>query len=311
MAMVKDYKESPAVLAWELGNELEWIPPGIKPNSNVWDAVNALAEAIHHEDDRPVLTVCGGLNWNLSTLVKRAPALNMIGLNGYGNLAEGPAWLEKHGFEKPFFVTEWGPTGFWQVPNTDFNLPIEENSTQKADQYRRRYEEIILAHPGRCLGSYVFLWRQHQERTHTWFGMFDEQWRESEAVDVMRRMWTGAWPEHRAPQVSSIMVDGQAASASLRVPPGSTHRAEIKSSVEGGNPLTYDWEIISENVDFGYGGHGEKKPPAAGKVLSPMGAEIEFAAPDAPGAYRLFATVYDEHNHFAYDNFPFLVEAEA
>lgn len=187
---------------------------------------------------------------------------------------------------------------------------VEETSSGKAGRYLEHYERDIAgnAYPkGKCQGSYVFLWNQHQEQTHTWFGMFDEQWRESEAVDAMRYQWTGQWPEHRAPRIGHILVDKMDALTNLRLERGSQHLA-VLSGVDRQN-LTFAWEILSENVKFGYGGHGETKSQPVGGITDPTGPEITFCTPETPAAYRLFVTVYDQHNHLASANILFLVKS--
>src|SRR5690606_29070499 len=109
-----------------------------------------------------------------------------------------PEKLLEVGWKGAFAVTEWGPTGFWAMGRTEWDVPIEQTSTEKAKFYRKHYEEGVLGAPNRSLGSYVFLWGQKQETTPTWFGMFLESGTATETVDVMQKMWSGTWPEHRA-----------------------------------------------------------------------------------------------------------------
>jgi hypothetical protein len=61
-----------------------------------------------------------------------------------------------------------------EVPLTQWGAPIENNSTVKAGFYKERYQNSILPLKGQCLGSFVFLWGQKQERTPTWYGTFLE-----------------------------------------------------------------------------------------------------------------------------------------
>ncbi|PSQ79155.1 MAG: hypothetical protein BRD37_01015 [Bacteroidetes bacterium QH_8_67_23] len=310
LAMVRKYKDHPAVLFWELGNELDHVPDTGDPdagettvNWKVYDAVNELAKAIHEEDpNHPVLTVLGtGTPEKLGRLQRRAPALDLIGVNAYADIGQVEAWLEEYGWERPYVFTEWGPSGFWQVPQTDWGRAVEETSTTKAHLYRERYRSSIRG-PEQCVGSYVFLWQQHQERTHTWFGMFDAEGRASEAVGVMQHAWTGEWPDNRAPHLNTLIAGGRTAYGDLPASAFATDR--------DGDALRYDWEVLPENTNFGYGGQGETKPPPVSDAV-PADANqrrIAFTAPSEPGAYRLFAYVYDGNGHYATANVPFLVE---
>ena len=68
-------------------------------------------------------------------------------------------------------VTEWGTIGWWEVGKTDWGTPVEIHSSDKAEIFRRGYQEILAPLRGQVLGSYAFYWGQKQERTPTWFGM--------------------------------------------------------------------------------------------------------------------------------------------
>ncbi|WP_128548250.1 glycoside hydrolase family 2 TIM barrel-domain containing protein [Larkinella soli] len=315
MDIVRKTKDHPAVLMWALGNELDFIQANEKDHYNlrVWDAVNALTKEIHRVDpNHPVMTVVGSINAEkIQDLNRRCPDLDLLGINEYGDLDKIPSWLRRFGWQKPYAVTEWGPTGFWQVPKTPWKAPVEETSSVKADQYRKRYETAIRADRERCLGSYVFLWRQHQERTHTWFGMFDAEGLETEAVDVMHYEWTGRWPANRTPRLDSVRLNGRTAFEGIYLKPGQPNRAQVWVTDPEGDPIRYRWEILREGTSFPYGGNGEKRPPAIpGLIDQPDTARPSFRAPREEGAYRLFVYAYDGRGHWATANLPFFVRKE-
>jgi len=313
LAQVRLLKEHPAVLMWALGNELDFIQANVKEtyNHRVWKAVNALASEIHRIDpNHPVMTVVGSIDRDkIKTLLTECPNLDLLGINEYGDLNKIPGWLRQYGWQKPYAVTEWGPTGFWQVRKTPWKAPIEETSSQKADKYRERYAGTIAADTDRCVGSYVFLWRQHQERTHTWFGMFDKNGLETEAVDVMHHAWTGRWPTNRSPRLDSVKIGHKTAAEGVYLQATRTYEATVWASDPEADSLRYKWEVLPEGTNFPYGGNGENLPPALpGLIDQPAQRQVSFRAPMGTGAYRLFVYAYDDHGHWTTANIPFFVE---
>ncbi|MBL7111999.1 MAG: hypothetical protein ISS19_08670 [Bacteroidales bacterium] len=308
IGMVEKYKGLECVLFWSLGNELDWIPPGVPNNKKVWTHLNNLAIKIHEIDpDHPVMTTIGSVHKEvMDDFIKGAPEIDLLGFNEYGNILELADRIREFGWTKPYVFTEWGPSGFWQVPLTSWDAPIEETSSMKAELYKLRYEEAILADHEMCLGSFVFLWNQHQERTHTWFGMFDKDWNETEAVGVMQYEWTGEWPDNSAPGLDSIFIDDHTAYGSIILKAGSSHTGSVYTSDPDGDTLFFSWEILSEGTKFPYGGRGEEKPPVVPGLIEDSTKQfIQFKAPESEGAYRLFVYIYDGHNHFATANIPF------
>ena len=107
----------------------------------------------------------------------------------YGDLPNLPILIRDFGWTGAYMVTEWGATGHWEVPTTKWGAPVEENSTVKAANYMKRYKGGIEADTQQCIGSYVFLWGNKQERTPTWYGVFLEDGQETESIDVMHFIW--------------------------------------------------------------------------------------------------------------------------
>jgi beta-galactosidase/beta-glucuronidase len=313
MDIVRKTKNHPAVIMWALGNELDFIQTNIKEHYNikVWDAVNALAKEIHNLDPyHPVMTVVGSIDsGKMNDLITKCPALDLLGINEYGDLEKIPSWLRKFGWKKPYAVTEWGPTGFWQVSKTAWKVPIEETSSMKAAKYKERYEQTIAGDKEMCLGSYVFLWRQHQERTHTWFEMFDTNGLETEAVDVMHYEWTGKWPQNRTPYLDSLKIGKLTAYNNVYLQPSQNYTAQVWVTEPDNDNIQYTWEVLPEGTTFPYGGNGEKKPPVISGLISELNkSKINFKSPGNEGSYRLFVYAYDEQGHWATANIPFYVK---
>ena len=302
------YKDHPALLMWVAGNELNLE----SRNPRVWNAVNQVAEMIHQLDpNHPVMTTLAGLNAGLvGELKSRAPALDLIGIQLYGDIVKLPEYLRLGNWTGPYIVTEWGPTGHWEIAKTSWGAPIEDDSTKKAGLYLERYQRYIAADERQCLGSYVFLWGNKQERTPTWYGLFLASGEETPAVDAMHYVWNGAWPENRSPAISPVEIDSRSADQSITVLAGSLHVASVQAMDSDQDPLDYRWLVMEESGAKTIGGDREDVPRVIeGSITSQDNGKIQFKAPSTAGAYRLFVYVHDGKGHAGHANIPFRVAA--
>lgn len=300
------YKDHPALLAWGIGNELNLE----YANPKVWDAVNEVAEMIHGLDSNHlVTTMLAGINQKEIDYIKaKCPALDLISVQVYGGLASVPERIKSTGWHKAYMVTEWGPTGHWESSQTPWKASVEETSSEKAAIYRSRYEASI-AKDKNCLGSYVFLWGQKQERTPTWYGLFTEAGEETEVVDVMQYLWSGKWPQNRAPYLDSVRLNGKKVLDFIYLRPGKRYPANVYVTDPDGDKLTTQWELLPESTDLKTGGDRESRPEAIPGLLSSTSVEKAIlTAPRKEGAYRLFIYVSDGNNNVATANIPFFVK---
>ncbi|MET0637439.1 MAG: hypothetical protein ABWZ25_15515 [Chitinophagaceae bacterium] len=303
---VLKYKDHPALLAWGIGNELNLH----YTNPKVWDAVNEISKMCHELDkNHPTSTELAGINKKMiDEIKKRSPDLDILGINVYASLAVLPAAVRTSGWDKAYMVTEWGPTGHWETLETAWKQPIEETSSEKAGVYKARYEFGVERDLANCVGSYVFLWGQKQERTPTWYGVFTEKGEESEVVDVMQYLWSGKWPENRAPHIYSLQVDGKKAIQNVYIKSGSEYNVLALADDAEKDKLVYRWEILPEPTKVGDGGDHEDRPqPVLGLISFSSDGIARLKAPASPGAYRLFVYITDGHNNVATANIPFYV----
>jgi hypothetical protein len=200
-AYVTKYKSHPALLAWGLGNELELQRNERHQREPIFRAVNRLAKVVKQLDpNHPTVIVLAGMTPSKAAELKEfCPDVDIIGINTYAGLATMPAQFDEWKFERPYFVTEWGPNGHWETPLTSWKAPIEPTSVQKAMQYERAYLDGILGDGRRCLGSYAFIWGHKQEATATWFGLFLKSGERVNAQDSLTKLWTGRAPEFPVP----------------------------------------------------------------------------------------------------------------
>jgi hypothetical protein len=301
------YRDHPALLAWIIGNELNFD----YTNPKVYDAVNDISKMIHELDpNHPTTTTIAGIGENvLRDIEERAPDLDFVSFQVYGELAILPEFIRESDYDGPFFVTEWGAIGHWEMPRTDWGAPIEMTSTEKASVYLEGYRDRIQPLASQLVGSYAFLWGQKQERTPTWFGMFTEDGEETETVDVMHYIWNGTWPDNRSPHVAGLSLDEGSAHDSVTIRAGNRYDAIFDVTDPDGDPLTYRWEVKPESDTRQVGGDFEESIASRdGLVENASSSNVVVTAPTEAGAYRLFAYAYDGQGNAAHANIPFRVE---
>ncbi|MFT7199236.1 MAG: hypothetical protein ACI9UD_000878 [Glaciecola sp.] len=303
---VEKYKNHPALLTWIIGNEVNFD----FTNPKVFDAVNDTAKMIKELDpNHPTTTALAGFDKKaLVAIAERAPDLDFISFQMYADLLNLPEYIKEFGFDKPYFVTEWGSVGHWEVHTTEWGAPVENTSTEKASNYSKSYAQVLEPYGGQAIGNYVFLWGQKQEKTSTWYGMFLDSGEKTEAVDVMTYIWSGSWPENRAPRISPIILDEQDAFDEIYLDAGQVYNASVDVVDPEGDDIRYLWKIRSESSSDNVGGDSEYVPEIVDGVITNQDAVIELIAPKKSGAYRLFVYAFDGNDNAAHANIPFYVK---
>jgi hypothetical protein len=303
----RTYRNHPNLLLWGIGNELE---TGIQPNSPQWTAVwKALNDAVREvkliDPNHPTMIVVAEIDkTKIEALNTLCPDVDILGVNSYRGSPSLHDRLMKAGWKRPYIVSEYGPDGQWECPQTPWKAPIELTSTQKANIYQERYKKIE-PHRAECLGSYAFHWPAKQETTATWHGMTLASGETLGNADTLCFAWTGKWPANRAPTITSLAFTPKGDSFA----PGESHQAQVAAEDFEKDSLTIRWEIVAESQDRKVGGDREKAPPDFSKCLETANAPTAtFKAPAEPGAYRLFVYIFDGKGHAATGNLPFQVK---
>ncbi|MBA3960368.1 MAG: hypothetical protein H0X40_00505 [Chthoniobacterales bacterium] len=305
-AAVLKYKDDPAILVWGLGNEMEG-PASDGKDVRIWKELDYLCTMVHQLDpNHPVMTViAGATDPKVRAIAANYPSLDILGVNAYASATGVGKALKSAGWTKPFVLTEFGPSGAWEVQKTSWGAPIEPAGQQKAGAYFSTARTVIDDGRGTCLGTYAFLWGNKQETTSTWYGMFLPTGEKLPPVDAMSFIWTGKFPANRCPKLKRFI----SAADSKTIAPESTNTAKAEVADAAGNPLTYDWSVVSESTDRKVGGDTEAAPPSHPEcVVEGKGPELTFRAPATAGAYRVFLVVRDGKGGATSANFPFRVQ---
>ena len=305
-AAVARYKDSPALLVWAIGNEMETGQSDDDPA--VWNAIEEIAAITKKLDpNHPTMTVVAEVGGaKVRNIHRYCPDIDIVGINSYAGAPSIPVRYVKAGGTKPYILTEYGPPGTWETGKNAWGVPIEPTSTEKTAIYRNVYTKAVAGQP-LCLGGYAFVWGNKQEATATWFGLLLPDGRKLGPVDALQEMWTGKPPANPSPTIGGLKIDG-----SSTVAQGKTLQATLDARSPSGSPLTVTYVVEGEPTSHGTGGANEAVPqnfPESVEKSGPTGVTVRV--PPYAGSYRLFAYVRDAHQGAAVANVPFLVSGGA
>jgi hypothetical protein len=308
--VVLEIKDHPALLLWGVGNEVDLF----YTNTKVWNAVQDIAKMIHELDpNHPTTTVTAGLDPNEVDLIKHnAPDIDIYSVNTYGGIGDVRKNIRSYGWTGPYLITEWGPNGHWEVAKTPWGSPIEQTSSEKAVSYQERYQKEILGDSQYCMGSFVFLWGHKQETTSTWYGLFDEEGRISQAIDVLHQEWSPSTMKSHAPRFEYILLNDLSCIQAPSV--WADDEVFVKCNwIDSDHDVNkVIWNVVPESNDIKAGGDAEAAPMPVQGIWKKRGDfNATFRAPHVPGAYRVFVQINDNQNHYAYANIPFEVKARS
>lgn len=310
-SLAEALKDEPNLLVWGIGNEIEH---GTANTPAAWKFVNELGLLIKSIDKRHLTSTVISHNARaLNLIAEYAPDLDVVGINSYGSIPQVEKMVNDSKYKGAYIITEWGPTGWWETVNTTWRAPIEQTSDEKRIIYENRYNNYIK-NPPRCLGSFVFLWGQKEERTPTWFSMFVEnnveglplKGEKTPMVEAMERVWTGVEPKQTAPVVHDIFINNTKPVDNIYVKPSVVFEGKVDVVDRERDTMTYVWEILKEATVTATGGAYEPRPVRVDKVHITKANTLKTSI-EQPGEYRLYVYILDGTGFVSTANAPFQI----
>ncbi|WP_282054665.1 glycoside hydrolase family 2 TIM barrel-domain containing protein [Maribacter luteus] len=309
--LVRRFRNHPALLFWNLGNEL-YYPIKLFPNDFI-KAFNELIDIIHTEDpDHLVGTaVLGRGRISKLSMMLHSPKLDLVGYNIFGKIKDIRSSVFFNSVMSgsfPYYISEWGIDGNWETPTTKWGASIEPTSTKKNEQLRDRYVNHVINVGDNCLGNLVFYWGQKHECTYTWFNMYAEEGKKTEMVATMNDLWKGRNEKQPDIGLEYMLVDGLGAPSSILLSPGTLTKAELKLNKNHKEGLVVRWELYPDHCNLKGIRNEIKEPKRISKaIVSNKGLTALFETPKAEGPYRLYAYLEDQDGYVASCNTPFYV----
>ncbi len=300
------YRDHPALLLWAVGNEMEGFAEG--DDAAVWSHVQALAAMIKGLDpNHPTMTVTAEIGGRRVRAVHTlCPDIDIMGINSYGGLPSVPERYQRLRGAKPIIITEFGPPGTWEIGMTEFGVPPELTSTEKAAVYRDAFTAGCLDAGGLCLGGFAFTWGFKMEATSTWYGMFLPNGDKLAAVDAMTEMWSGKAPADLCPEIRSFGLRG-----SDVVQRGDTVQVDLDIVDPEGAAVDVTWVVTGEMAEYNSGGDEQPAPLALDGIITASSPRSATLVMPSGGVYRLYMTASDGTGGGAAANIPIKVEGPA
>lgn len=303
---VSRYRSHPALLYWNLGNELYY--PYLYKRSGFFEHFNTLISMIHQLDpDHPVSTTTIGANkLRVLSIITKSPDLDFISFNAFGRLSSFSSRLKpiRPVWNGPHVISEWGVNGPWEASFTSWGAPLEETSTKKAEQIRERYQQFIVPIKEKnSFGSFLFYWGKKDETTPTWFSLFGNDGLRTQAIYEMSGIWNDQKEPFPGPELEYMLINQLGAAENIMLTSDTWAVAEVvlPEHKKEAN-YHYRWEIRHES--WFANGFSRTVP---GTMNNTNNKNLSFRVPQEEGPYRLFVYLRDGSVYFATANIPFYV----
>ena len=298
---VTAYRDHPGVLMWDVGNESLlgmaqcWSGTQLEAQRDAYAAfVNEAAVRIHSLDPKHPVTNTDAWTGAWDYLERNAPALDLYGLNTYGGVCgTRQAWVAG-GYDKPYLVTEGGPTGDWEARPDVNGIPDQGTDRDNAAGYTTAWR-CVQEHPGVALGATLFNYGTESDFGGIWFNLLPGGDRRLAWHAVAAAYGGPAAQGRNTPPVFTAM----AVPGSTAVVAGSTFRVDTTVSDPDGDALTYAVQLNSRNVD----GSGALTPATATR----SGSSFSVQAPQALGVHKVYVFARDGHGNVGVETRSFRV----
>lgn len=307
---VEEHKGDSTIIAWSLGNQVwsllkhHYSQPYLTVVRRSYiQFLEHLAEEIHAIDQsRPVFTALEHsreLSSALSDFNQHAKAIDMVGVNSYylENIRNLDAVLNTYYPSKPYIVSEFGPSGYWNkyLNHATIDTVIEEMKDQdKAAYYKMQWNNFMSPDHRHLIGGVAYCWHDRIDGTATWFGITDHKGRKKPTYYALKEVWKGDTTQPVLPRIdieweTKNMIAGKYTQfRAIQIDSGSVE-------------VAYEWSLQNKA--------GTEKFPGYIRSLG-NGNHITMKIPEIAGSYRLYLYAYDDQGNVTTVSHPIEVKNE-
>ncbi|MFJ2920233.1 discoidin domain-containing protein [Streptomyces sp. NPDC087307] len=288
---VEEYKNHPATLMWNVGNEsvlgLQNCYSGteLENQRNAYTGfVNDVARKIHGIDPDHPVTSTDAWTGAWPYYKRNAPDLDLYSMNSYGSLCKvRQDWIDGD-YNKPYIITETGPAGEWEVPDDANGVPDEPTDVQKAEGYTKAWN-CITGHQGVALGATMFHYGTEHDFGGVWFNLLPDGLRRLSYYAV-KKAYTGSTSGDNTPPV----ISGMTVSSAGAIPAGGEFivRADIRDP---------DGDRVTPKIYLsGNYANGDKRLVEANWRAAGDGT-FTVTAPEKLGVWKVYIQAEDGHGN--------------
>ncbi len=283
---VRRFKNHPAVLAWNIGNECIFFTKDPQEREALCRFMNELIRKVKQIDPHHPVLYASVNSLDLPYIKKYMPDLDIIGMNIYGSVIGSQSGWSSLDFGRPYVVTEFGPLGPWDLPKDANGKMLEQDDITKAQQYKNHWS-LIRERKGKNIGGFVFHLGETSQESLTMWNLNDHLLKKEPFVVMQKRYGGGDGLDH-APRITAFKVPAT-------VLAGASFEVELEAKDPEGATLSYEYQASTSTQDvLQY----YVNTPVSIEVKS-EGAKAAIIAPLVPGIYRLYGFARDQTGHSA------------
>jgi hypothetical protein len=154
--------------------------------------------------------------------------------------------------EFPFYVSEFGPDGWWDNESKYTHGDHQLNKPVPRRQNKSGLDmNLIKKNSNYCLGSLIFFWGNKYECTDTWFSLFKDEYK-SEILMETERLWKNSNNQPKLIGLEYMLVDGKGAFDNLIFSPDELIKSELKLNSAGNDSILVQWKIYPDDWQNGW-----------------------------------------------------------
>ncbi|MBN1621626.1 MAG: hypothetical protein JW871_03445 [Endomicrobiales bacterium] len=281
---VMKHKNHPALLMWNVGNEVVSSLPTEKEKIAFARYLEKICQMIHKEDPNHPVVYTSIMTCAWPYLKKYTPSIDLYAANAYAGLPYIDSAWEQGNYPVPYIITEFGTAGPWEVGKDSNGFAIEPDDHEKGQWYGGSFTNHIEANKGNNLGGYAFLFGDKQDFGGMWHGLFINGLRRPHFW-ALRNAYSGKPPSNDAPKLESVALGWKKINGSVKI------CAILDVSDPEDEKLSYNLWVFNEDI-WGYNIE-EQKVDVIGT------GRLTFDPFGNKGPYKLYFGVRDESGNIS------------